>query len=74
MQRYRRVIIDLEVGAEPIAGSVALPGDDAEAFTGWLQLAAALERAGREPDPPGGGFHNDDSARTVANAGHKPAA
>jgi len=58
MERYRRVILELEVGADPIAGRVGDPGSEPESFTGWLQLAAALERAGREPDAHQPGIHN----------------
>jgi hypothetical protein len=47
MARYRRVILDVEVGTEPIAGRVRGERGDSESFAGWLELAAAVERARR---------------------------
>jgi hypothetical protein len=75
MARYMRVILDVELGAEPIAGRVSGVHGDAEPFVGWLELAAALERAGGASgagsDAPAPGIHNSPFARTVANAGKK---
>jgi hypothetical protein len=47
----RHFTLDLEVGTEPIAGRLSEPGGEPAPFAGWLELAAALERAVR-PDPP----------------------
>ena len=45
MSRRRQIVLDLELDSEPIAGTVRA-GDGADTpFEGWLQLAAAIERA-----------------------------
>jgi hypothetical protein len=46
------VTLELELGAEPIAGRLRGYGDELE-FAGWLGLAAALERLLDESEPPG---------------------
>jgi hypothetical protein len=38
--------LDLDVGTDPIAGSVRTMAGDEHAFIGWLELVNALERAG----------------------------
>lgn len=40
-----QVTLDLEPGADPIAGSCTHGSGPAECFVGWLGLMAALERA-----------------------------
>jgi hypothetical protein len=47
----RQFTLALEVGTEPIAGRLAERDGEAVPFAGWLELAAALERAVR-PEPP----------------------
>ena len=44
MARHRQVTLDLEEGADPIAGRLVDEGEAPVAFAGWLELAAALER------------------------------
>ena len=44
MARHRQVMLDLEDGADPIAGRLIDEGEAPVAFAGWLELAAALER------------------------------
>jgi hypothetical protein len=39
----RRVTVELEEGAGPIRGSLDLGDGDPRAFSGWLELASALE-------------------------------
>ena len=51
MTEVRQFTLDLEVGTEPIAGRLSDPGGEPVPFAGWLELAAALERAVR-PDRP----------------------
>jgi len=51
MAPQTQVTLDLEVGAEPIAGRLSDAGGTTIAFTGWLELAAALERALRAQAP-----------------------
>jgi hypothetical protein len=41
--------IELEHGSEPIRGTIGPQDGPATPFTGWLGLAAALERALAEP-------------------------
>jgi hypothetical protein len=37
--------IELERGSDPIRGTIGPPDGPAVPFTGWLELATALERA-----------------------------
>jgi hypothetical protein len=40
-----RLIVELDVDAERIAGSVALPGCSPVAFSGWMELMSILDAA-----------------------------
>ena len=40
-----RLVIELDLEAEPIAGRLASPAAGARRFAGWLELMAALEHA-----------------------------
>jgi len=46
--------LELDAAADPVVGWVHCDGGEREEFTGWLQLAAALERArvGAAPREP----------------------
>ena len=35
--------LELECGSDPIRGTIAVPDGPMVAFTGWMELAAALE-------------------------------
>ena len=48
----RQFTLALEVGSEPIAGRLSQPDGEPVPFAGWLELAAALERAVRVENPP----------------------
>jgi hypothetical protein len=41
----KMVLLHLDVGSDPISGRIVSPDGTAAAFTGWMQLAAAIERA-----------------------------
>jgi hypothetical protein len=43
-----QIMVDLEPGADPIAGRVRAHGQDPRAFTGWTGLFAALRAATNE--------------------------
>jgi hypothetical protein len=43
-----RVSIELDPGAEPLAGTVSAPGAEPRAFLGWMELAHAIDLA-RQP-------------------------
>jgi hypothetical protein len=45
--------IEIDPIADPVEGWLVVGGGEREAFTGWIQLAAALERvrAGTVPAP-----------------------
>jgi hypothetical protein len=49
MTPSRRLALDLhlDLGVEPIEGEVSAGREPAEAFSGWLGLAAALERVAK---------------------------
>ena len=42
------IVIELEVGSDPIAGRIKQPSGDGR-FVGWLALVRALERAVHRP-------------------------
>jgi hypothetical protein len=42
--------LELEQGSEPISGRLVAADGTEEAFTGWLELAAAIERATQSID------------------------
>jgi hypothetical protein len=39
------VHLAIELGSEPISGSVGASGEVARRFDGWIELTAAIERA-----------------------------
>jgi hypothetical protein len=53
-----RVVIDIDVGSEPISGAIELGGTGTQRFVGWTALAELLERA-RTGTPP-------NAAKTLA--------
>lgn len=48
------VVVELRVGAQPIAGSLRVPGEAASEFQGWLQLTSLLEEAASGTAPSQG--------------------
>jgi hypothetical protein len=57
-----RVIVDIEVGSEPISGQVDAAGKRTELFVGWSTLAELLEEA-RSGKPHGGDKQSHVSGR-----------
>jgi hypothetical protein len=45
--------LELDPTADPVTGWLVTNGGEPEPFTGWLQLAAALERARLATTPSG---------------------
>jgi hypothetical protein len=45
MTRDETLVIELDLGAEPIAGRVLEAGSPARPFTGWMALVSAVEDA-----------------------------
>lgn len=43
--RYAHVVLELRLATEPISGMFRLDGEPFHPFTGWLELAALLDRA-----------------------------
>ena len=41
----RLVLLHLDVGSDPISGTLVPPDGSSQQFVGWMQLAAAVERA-----------------------------
>lgn len=63
----RRVIVEIEPGADPIRGSIAWPAGRGRPFWGWLELIEELQRvAGGESGVPHG--RPLESARGMAAA------
>jgi len=48
---HRRILVELDAGAEPIAGRVLAELQPARSFTGWTGLFAALRTAVGEAAP-----------------------
>jgi hypothetical protein len=48
-----RLTVELEMGSEPIAGSVRESGGEAHRFAGYMDLMALLERLREDPEPDG---------------------
>jgi hypothetical protein len=45
------VLLTIETGSDPIAGSIASPGQQPHNFSGWVELAEAIEHARRSAEP-----------------------
>jgi hypothetical protein len=60
------VVIDVDVGSEPISGEALVPGKQTQAFVGWAVLAEILEEA--RTDIP---LH-DDSSTAGGDGSQKP--
>jgi len=39
-----RLIVEIEPGADPVQGRIGMVGGPSEAFSGWTDLASAIER------------------------------
>ncbi len=48
-----RLTVELEAGAEPIAGRVTEFGGEAHCFAGYMDLMALLERLRAQPESDG---------------------
>ena len=46
--------LELDLSAQPIAGTLSPPGGPPSAFVGWLGLTAALAGLRSGPEPPAG--------------------
>jgi hypothetical protein len=40
-----RISIEIDPGAEPVAGRIIVAGDAPRAFVGWMELVHAIDRA-----------------------------
>ena len=47
--RHLHVDLDLELGSDPIRGSLGFDPDHPRQFRGWIELAAALEALRNPP-------------------------
>ena len=43
--------LEIDVESDPITGAVSVPGQEPHRFTGWIELAAAIEGARATADP-----------------------
>ncbi len=44
-ERAAKLKLAVDVGSDPITGSLALEGQDPKSFSGWIELVAAIEAA-----------------------------
>jgi hypothetical protein len=49
-QRAKHLKLAVDVGSEPITGSVAIGAGAPTSFCGWIELAAAIESARHDGD------------------------
>jgi hypothetical protein len=45
MDELLRISIELDPGAEPVAGRITVPGAEPRAFVGWMELVHAIDSA-----------------------------
>lgn len=55
MDEPLRITIELDPGAEPIAGRITVPSAAPCAFVGWMELVHAIDRARLSWDSRGSG-------------------
>jgi hypothetical protein len=67
MRRSARVELSLDLGSEPISGQLAIEAGSPQRFSGWIELAAAIEAA-RAQGADGGG--KTPGGSPGANRGH----
>jgi hypothetical protein len=48
MSHYARVELSLDRGSDPISGELAIGAGSPQRFSGWIELAAAIEAARAE--------------------------
>jgi hypothetical protein len=48
-----RLVVELDAEADPVTGGIGRSGEALEAFTGWTELAAAIERLRRRTGDDG---------------------
>ena len=56
MKQQRQATLDLEIGTDPIAGRLHDEQGSCVHFSGWLELAVALERLLRPTKAPASGL------------------
>lgn len=54
IQRAAEMQLSIEIGSEPISGSVSVGGGNSQQFCGWIELVETIESA-RHEDSSGGG-------------------
>jgi hypothetical protein len=54
-----RISIELDRGAEPLAGRITVPGTPPRAFVGWMELVHAIDSARLAWDGRGSGGAGD---------------
>jgi len=53
-RRSAEMQLSIEIGSEPIAGSIAVENDVPQKFSGWIELVAAIESARHQGAATGG--------------------
>jgi hypothetical protein len=53
-QRAAEMQLSIEIGSEPISGSVSVGGGKSQEFCGWIELVATIESARDEGSTAGG--------------------
>lgn len=66
-RRAAEMQLSIEVGSDPIAGSVSVDAGAPERFRGWIELVAAIESARHTAS--GGGEESLGAFRGAANGG-----
>jgi len=50
-ENNQRITLELEMGADPIRGTIEHADGSHKPFWGWLELSAELRRVAAEPEP-----------------------
>jgi hypothetical protein len=54
MSRSAQLELSIDVGSEPITGSVVVGSGQPRSFAGWMELVAAIEAVRDQEEPAGG--------------------
>jgi hypothetical protein len=54
MRRSAQLELSIDIGSEPITGSLIVGSGQSQSFAGWMELVAAIEAVRDQEEPPGG--------------------
>ncbi len=66
-----RLDLAIDVGSDPISGSLSVPGGESHRFHGWIELTAAIESVRRERRGGGAPGRGHGPERRASPRGHR---